>query len=81
LGQNYGNEEFYIVDDTTNNNWCWEFIYKFKVIWKKILLEGGLDGGNLQYHNTLNQVHRARLLNKTKSIVKQNKKYSCKITF
>jgi hypothetical protein len=77
LGQNYGNEEFYIVDDTTNNNWCAaEFILHPKVQSDidRILLEGGPGQGKSTISQYISQVHRARLLNKTSDInlLKQN---------
>lgn len=77
LGQNYGNEELYIVDDTNNNNWCAaEFILHPKVQSDidRILLEGGPGQGKSTISQYISQVHRIRLLNKTSDInlLKQN---------
>jgi hypothetical protein len=74
LGQNFGNEEYFIVDDfniNTSNNWtAAEFILHPKVQSEisRILLEGGPGQGKSTISQFICQVHRVRLLEITKDI-------------
>lgn len=82
LGQNYGNEESFIIDDygfnnNINNNWCAaEFILhpKVQIDIDRILLEGGPGQGKSTISQYVSQVHRVRLLEKISDInlLKQN---------
>jgi len=70
LGQNYGNEEFYLIDDNIGSWNAAEFILHPKVQSEidKILLEGGPGQGKSTISQFICQVHRVRLLRKQHDI-------------